>query len=141
MADDTLRAVDLERTAVGSYVVRNARGGAISVGGDDTDFTAVELLLSAIGACSAVDVDTVTSRRAEPTRFAVRVTGDKIRDDTGNRMTNLSVVFTVTFPDGEGGDAARAMLPRAVRTSHDRLCTVSRTIELGTPVSAVVAVP
>lgn len=139
MADDSLRAVDLERTKVGRYVLRNARGGEISVGGADTDFTAVELLLAALGACTAVDVDTVTSRRAEPTRFTIRVTGDKIRDDAGNRMTNLNVAFTVTFPDGPGGDAARATLPRVVQVSHDRLCTVTRTVEQGTPVSTVVA--
>ena len=35
-----------------------------------------------------------------------------------------------------GGDAARAVLPDAVRRSHDRLCTVSRTIELGIPVTS-----
>jgi putative redox protein len=45
------------------------------------------------------------------------------------------VTFRVAFPAGEAGDAARAVLPDIVRQSHDRLCTVSRTIELGTPVS------
>jgi len=40
----------------------------------------------------------------------------------------------VRFPDDEGGDAARALLPEAVNRSHDRLCTVSRTVELGTAV-------
>jgi uncharacterized OsmC-like protein len=45
------------------------------------------------------------------------------------------VTFRLTFPDGEGGDAARALLPEAVQRSHDRLCTVSRTVELGTPVT------
>jgi uncharacterized OsmC-like protein len=44
----------------------------------------------------------------------------------------------VTFPEGEAGDAARAILPRIVQTSHDRTCTVSRTIEAGTPVSLVI---
>ena len=46
------------------------------------------------------------------------------------------------FPHGEADDAARAVLPEAVRRSHDRLCTVSRTVELGTPVvRRVVASP
>lgn len=40
----------------------------------------------------------------------------------------------MTFPDGEAGDAARAVLPKAVAESHDRLCTVGRTVELPTPV-------
>jgi len=136
MAKDTLRSVHIERTAVGQYSVRNVRGDSISVGSDlEGSFTPVELLLAAIGCCTAIDVDVITTRRAEPEQFTVTVTGDKIRDEAGNRMVNLAVGFTVTFPAGETGDAARAVLPQAVRTSHDRLCTVSRTVELGTQVS------
>ena len=40
----------------------------------------------------------------------------------------------VQFPDGPEGDAARAVLPRAIAQSRDRLCTVSRTIQLGADV-------
>ena len=45
------------------------------------------------------------------------------------------MTFRITFPDGEQGDKAREILPDAVRKSHDRLCTVSRTVELGTPIA------
>ena len=89
----------------------------------------------AIAACSAIDVDSVTSRRAEPEQFRVEVDANKVRDAGGNHVTDIAVTFKVTFPDGQGGDAARAILPDIVRKSHDRLCTVSRTIELGTPVA------
>ena len=41
--------------------------------------------------------------------------------------------------DGEAGDSARGALPRAVRMSHERLCTVSRTVEAGTPIATTVA--
>ncbi|MFF1631098.1 OsmC family peroxiredoxin, partial [Streptomyces sp. NPDC058272] len=75
---------------------------------------------------------------AEPTEFEVTATGHKVTDELGNRMTDLTVTFSVTFPDGEPGDRARAILPRAVKTSHDRLCTVSRTVESGTHVTATV---
>ena len=138
---DTLRSVHIERTAAGQYVVRNVRGDSISVGsGAEGSFTPVELLLAAIGCCTAIDVDLVTSRRAEPDAFAVTVTGDKIRDQAaGNRMENLAATFTISFPAGEAGDAAREVLPNAVRASHDRSCTVSRTVELGTPVSVTVS--
>jgi len=139
MSEDTARSVRIERTSVGKYVVQNVRGGSIPLGtGQDADFTAVELLLAAIGGCTAADVDLITSRRAEPTRFVVEVTGDKVRDEAGgNRMRNLTVVFTATFPAGPDGDRAREALPRSLRQSHDRLCTVSRTVELGSPVSVV----
>ncbi len=58
-----------------------------------------------------------------------------MRDGGGNHLTDLSVTFRVEFADGEAGDAARNVLPDALRKSHDRLCTVTRTVELGTPVS------
>ncbi|RLP96964.1 OsmC family protein [Micromonospora sp. CV4] len=141
MSDDTFRSVEIERTSVGNYVARNVRGGSLSMGaGADASFTPVELLLAAIAGCTAVDVDHITSRRAEPTQFSVAVTGDKIRDEAGgNRMQNIRVEFAVTFPAGADGDRAREALPRSLQQSHERLCTVSRTVELGTPVSIVEA--
>jgi putative redox protein len=136
VADTSLRSVVIERTSVGRYAVTNVRGGSITIGtGEDADFTPVELLLAAIGGCTGADVDLITSRRAEPDRFTVRVSGDKVRDEAGNRMENLTVEFTVRFPEGSAGDAARQMLPIAVQRSHDRICTVTRTVERGTPVS------
>ena len=144
MSEDTARSVRIERTGLGRYVVHNVRGGSIPVtagsvvaGAGDATFTPVELLLAAIGGCTAADVDLITSRRAEPTRFVVDVTGDKVRDAGGNRMQNLTVVLTATFPDGPAGDRAREALPRSLEQSHDRLCTVSRTVELGSPVTTV----
>ena len=141
MADNTLRSVTLQRSSLGRYEVRNTRGGAITIGvGDDTDFTPVELLLAALGGCTGADVDHITSKRAEPDGFSVHVTADKVRDDAGgNRLVNLAIELRVTFPEGAAGDAARQVLPRAARMSHDRLCTVSRTVELGTPVDTRIA--
>jgi putative redox protein len=140
MAQDTHRQVGIARTAAGRYTVTNERGGTISVGSaPDGEFTPVELLLAAIGTCTAIDVDVLTSRRAEPTAFTIEVGAEKIRDALGNRLTDIAVTFHVSFPDGEGGDAARDLLPGAVRRSHDSLCTVGKTVELGTPIKAEIA--
>ncbi len=134
--DSAHRSVRLERIANSKYVVTNNRGGQISIGkGEGTDFTPVDLLLAGIGGCTAVDVDILTSRRAEPEAFEVLVDAEKIRDKAGNRLTDIVVTFRVTFPAGEQGDAARTVLPDAVKKSHERLCTVSRTVELGTPIA------
>ena len=109
--------------------------------GEDADFTPVELLLAAIGGCSAIDVDLITSKRAEPESFRVDASGEKIRDEAGNRMEDLALNFAVRFPDDEGGAAARSVLATAVAKSHDRLCTVSRTVEIGTPVATRIDEP
>ncbi|HEX5427163.1 MAG TPA: OsmC family protein [Pedococcus sp.] len=133
------RSVSMTRVEKGLYEFTNVRGGTMRVGGggDTPDFTPVELLLVAIAGCSGTDVDFITSKRAEPVTFTVTAHGEKIRDEQGNnRMRDLTVRFSVTFPEGEGGDRAREMLPRAIQMSEERLCTVSRTVALGTPIDA-----
>ena len=131
------RSISMERVEKGVFEVTNVRGGTMRIGGGDSpDFTPVELLLTAIAGCSAVDVDFITVKRAEPETFQVVATGEKVRDDDGNHLQNLRVRFSVTFPEGEAGDRAREMLPKAITMSHDRLCTVSRTVVLGTPIDA-----
>jgi putative redox protein len=136
MTDRTHRWVTLEREAEGVYLAGNARGGQLRFGSKAGDaFTPVELLLAAIAGCSAVDIDVLTGRRSPADRFAARVEAQAVRDGSGNILRDIAVTFQISFPDGAAGDAAREILPRAVATSHDRTCTVSRTIEAGTPVA------
>src|SRR3954463_9109931 len=138
MTEEKLRDVGITRLRPGQYEATNPRGGKLVFGrGEDDDaFTPVELLLAAIAGCSAIDVDLITGKRAEPTRFDASITGTKIRDDQGNRLTDLTLPFDVASPDDDSGRAAAEVLPRAVQQSHDRLCTVSRTVEVGTPIDA-----
>ena len=135
--ENSRRRIDLTRSGPLRFRATNARGGTLETGtGEDTDFTAVELLLVALAACSAIDVDSITGKRSEPERFDVVAEGDKVRDGDGNHLSDIVLDFGVTFSDDEAGAAAEAVLRRAVEMSHDRLCTVSRTVELGTPVQA-----
>ena len=129
----------IDRTSASTYTVTNERGGTIVVGNGGTAFTPVELLLTAIAACTATDVDIVTSRRAEPDSFRVEASANKVRDAHGNHLTDIAVTFKVAFPEGPDGDKAREILPGIVEMSHDRLCTVSRTVELGTPITSQIA--
>ena len=132
--------MELARTGKARFRATNVRGGTLDFGeGNDDDFTPVELLLAAIAGCSAIDVDYLVGKRVEPSSFDVSVRADKIRDDLGNRLTDIRVAFDLTFPEGDDGDRARDTLPRAVAQSHDRLCTVTRTVIVGTPVESVVS--
>lgn len=140
MADssDAQRTVTLTRTSEGRYTLTNGRGGSVTTSSGTDELSPVELLMGAIAACTAVDVDTVTTRRTEPDDFQVVVTADKVKDENGNHLENIAVSFQLRFPEGPEGDKAREMLPKLVKRSHDEWCTVSRTIELGTPVTATV---
>lgn len=135
---ETHRQIELSRIGEGRYKAVNRRGGVLPIGsGDDPDFSPVELLLAALAGCGAIDVDLITGRRAQATTFDVRAEGDKVRDEHGNHLTNIRVTFSLEFPEGEAGDAARAVLPRTLRQTRDRLCTVSRTVAIGEHVEMV----
>ena len=77
-------------------------------------------------------------RRAVPESFVVDVDAQKVADEQGNHLDDITVTFRIVYPEGEGGDRARAILPDIVRKSHDRLCTVSRTVEIGTPITTTI---
>lgn len=134
------RAIELRRIGERRFEAVNSRGGRIVLGeGADADFTPVELLLAAVAGCSGIDVDYLTTRRAEPETFAVRVSATKLSDEDGNHLGPVTARFEVTFPQGEDGDRARDVVAAAVAKSRDRLCTVSRTVALPTEVIFEVA--
>jgi len=136
-----VRTVEIRRVRKGRYEATNAHGVKLVFGPDNTQsFSAVELLLAAIAGCSATDVDFITSKRAEPADFRVHISGEKVCDEAGkNHLANIRLTFDLTFPEGEEGDAARAVLERAVHQSHDRLCSVSQTVMRQTPVAVHIA--
>lgn len=137
MASDTERTVDLTRIGPSRYRVTNDRGTSMEIGdGSDADFTPVELLLAALAGCTAITVDPLISRRAEPDTFNVRTRADKVRDDLGSHLVDILMAFDVAFPEGEAGEAARALLPDAITKAEERLCTVSRTVAIGTHAEA-----
>ena len=137
MSGDSRRTVNLSRLGRHHFEATNSRGGTLSFGiSQRGEFTPVELLLVAIAGCTAMDVDAITVKRSEPVRFQVSCSGHNTRSVHGNHLTDIEVDFDVEFPDSEGGRAAADVLEIAIRKSHDRLCTVTRTVELETPVDA-----
>src|ERR1700722_3906886 len=125
--ESTHRSLTIERVAAGRFEAVNSRGGRILFGtGSNDEFTPTELLLIAIGGCTAVDIDILTSRRSEPEVFEIAVDADKVRDEAGTHLANIEVTYRVSFPAGEAGDKARSVLPEAVRQSHERLCSGGR---------------
>jgi putative redox protein len=136
---DARRSVSIERLSKARYRATNPHGDTIVVGEGDGSFSPIELLLTALAACTATDVDYIVGKRDEPVSFRVRGEANKVRDEGGNHLTDIVVTFDARFADTEAGKAAQAVMARAVKQSHDRLCTVSRTVELGAKVESVIA--
>jgi putative redox protein len=136
MGKDSERRVTLERIGPLEFRVTNRKGSSMVIGGEGQDtFTPIDLLLAGIAGCTAMDVDAITGKKAQPERFDVSIRADKIKARDGNRLENIVVNFEVRFPATEEGAAAASGLHSAARRSHDRLCVVSRTVELGTPIA------
>jgi len=130
-----MTTVTITRTALGQYVATNEAGTQLAYGEAEGQFSSVELLLAALGGCTGIDVDSITSRHGEPQAFEITVAADKVSTpEAGNRLENVTVTFRLAFPDGEPGDAAREVLPSAAQKSHDRTCTICRSLELPTSV-------
>lgn len=136
--DITPRSVTLTRDSVGVYTVTNEAGASLQFGRGEGLLRPVELLLAAVAGCSSLDVDMMTTRRSEPSKFEVSAQADYVHDDVeGNVLENVRVLFDLVFPEGADGDKARARVASALKISHDKECTVSRTIEAPTSVELI----
>ncbi|WP_084074379.1 OsmC family protein [Demequina sp. NBRC 110052] len=129
------KSVTLHRESEGVYQVTTASGATLTFGRGEGLVSPVELLLAAIAGCSSIDVDAMTTRRAEPERFEVTATAEQVKNDEGNILRDIAVAFDLAFPEGEDGDKARARIAKALEVSHEKYCTVSRTVEAGVPVA------
>ncbi|MHA2790174.1 OsmC family protein [Corynebacterium sp. S7] len=128
-------SIDLTRESQRHYKATNGKGGSIEFGQGEGLMTPVEVLLAALAGCTAVDVDVVTSRRSEPTEFTVHVEGDRVNEEGASRLSDVRVGFTVHFPDDKAGQQAQGLVDNLIRISHEKDCTVSRTVEHETNVT------
>lgn len=135
--DPNLRSVSIERVGLKHYRATGVNGATLDFGQGEGMLSPIELLLAAIAGCSSVDIDVVTSRKSEPENFTVTSSGIRQNEDGAVRLDDIQVNFNVTFPDTEYGDKAACMVDRLIKLSHDKDCTVSRTVEHETKVEFI----
>ena len=134
-----IREVSIKRVESRKYQATSLQSGAsLEFGQGEGLLTPVELLLAAIAGCSAIDVDVASTRRSEPENSEVKASGYKVSEDSASRMEDIRLGFDLKFPDTEEGRKAAGMVERIVKLSHDKYCTVSRTVELGASVQSEV---
>jgi len=114
-----------------TVTVTNKHGTELLVDIDgERGLSPLELLLAALGACSAVDFAILMRKQRDPVApLHLEVDGDK----EDYRMDWLRVTYHVH----EGADEGKVERARS-RVAND-VCTVSRTIAGGTPVEHVIA--
>lgn len=130
-SDPNYRSVKVERVDKQRYRATNSEGASVEFGQGEGLLNPVEMLLAAIAGCSAIDVDVVTSRRSEPEVFEVKPSAMKVNEDGAMRLDDVEVSFNVKFPQDAKGEQATQLVDRLMKLSHEKDCTVSRTVEHG----------
>jgi uncharacterized OsmC-like protein len=129
--------VQIRRDSPAKFTATNGRGAEIKVGRsqDGADFSPVELLMAALGACAALSADHVISRRlGDDAPIDLVVEADK--DVEADRLTSVTTRFDLDM--SQLSETDRETLVKLVDRAVDRTCTVSHSVEPGTPVKLIV---
>ena len=121
--------ITVERTEDGNLLARNPDGAELRFGGAD-QFSAVELLLAALGGCNLVTVDPLTAKRGHRlVRLAATIEAEKVKP---NRLGAITMTYDIELPpdDPEAATVFRTVAERV----HERHCTVSTALRENTDV-------
>ena len=98
--------------------------GAPAIGGLGLGARPMEVVLSALGGCSSMDVVSILEKqRATIGAMQVTVSGERVPDAVPSLFRTVHVHFDVTT------DAGDAKVARAVALSMETYCTVTRIVE------------
>jgi putative redox protein len=92
--------------------------------------TPMELLATALGGCTAMDVVSILVKMRQPLEsFSVEVSGERAEDHP-KRFTSLEVVYHLK------GDLDERKVERAISLSEDRYCSVEATLRPAVPITS-----
>jgi putative redox protein len=101
--------------------------GIDRIGGINGGFRPMEMLLAAVGGCSAIDVVTIlTKQRQNPDDLEVEVTGDRVEVE-GAQYTEFKTIHIHFKLSGAHLDENK--VARAIDLSLNKYCSVSKTLE------------
>jgi putative redox protein len=106
-------------------------GASKSIGGDESGFRPMELVLAALASCAAIDVVNILKKsRVDFTSMDIEVNGDR-KDATPAPFTNIEVTYRI-----HGKDVDRAKAERAVSLALEKYCSVSASLDPNIKVTA-----
>lgn len=95
------------------------------VGGNNLGMRPMQLLLAAMGGCSAIDVISILKKQRQPLQdIKVTVTGEREKDATPSLYTEVHAHFKLF------GDLDKDKVEKAVNLSVEKYCSVSKTLEI-----------
>ena len=100
-------------------------GASKSIGGDESGFRPMQLLLASLGSCSGIDVVNILKKsRVDFDSIDVDVEGDRVAGAVPAPFTHVKMVFRV---HGRGVD--RAKTEKAVSLSVEKYCSAVASLD------------
>ncbi|NHD17575.1 MULTISPECIES: OsmC family protein [Actinopolyspora] len=128
--------VEVTRTDRSVFAATNGRGGEVTISTEEApdSFTPGELLLAAVAGCAQLTGENLLTRRVGED-CPITVHADReLDEEEPNRFGAVRLSFEVDLSAVED-ETERAKLAAAVERAIARRCTVSRSVEHGTPVT------
>lgn len=98
--------------------------GAVNIGGHATGFRPMQLLLAAVGGCSAIDVILILKKQKQIIEdFDVEVEGEREKIGDYSLFRDITLHFKIK------GEVDLEKADRAVKLSMEKYCSVSKTLE------------
>jgi putative redox protein len=92
--------------------------------------TPMEMLATALGGCTAMDVLSILVKMRQPVEsFSVEVSGERAEEHP-KRFTSLEVVYHLK------GDLDERKVERAISLSEERYCSVEATLRPAVPITS-----
>lgn len=94
------------------------------IGGTDHGFRPMQLLLTALGGCSAIDVISILKKQKQELKdIAITVTGEREKEAVPSLFSKVHVHFSLH------GNLEEEKVKKAVSLSVEKYCSVARTLE------------
>jgi putative redox protein len=108
----------------------NENGNVISmdaspeIGGENSGFRPMQLLLSAVGGCSAIDVISILKKQKQNiTGLEIEVEGEREKIEEYTLYRKITLHFKIN------GNVDFEKAEKAIKLSLDKYCSVSKTLE------------
>ena len=94
------------------------------IGGSNLGMRPMQLMLSALGGCSAIDVVNILRKQKQPLKdIRITVTGEREKDAVPSLFVKAHIHFNLY------GDIDEGKAGKAVSLSVDKYCSVAKTLE------------
>lgn len=98
--------------------------GSLAIGGHESAFRPMQLLLAAVGGCSSIDIILILKKQKQQIdSFDVEVEGDRESVEEYSLFRNIVLHFKIK------GNLDHDKAEKAIKLSLEKYCSVSKTLE------------